>query len=146
MKIETIVLITYIISLSILFFFGSHGFSMIYYYFRTFQKRKEDLSLDDLVLKDFPLVTIQLPLYNERYVINRLIDAAIRIEYPKDKVEYQILDDSTDDSTEIIEKHIRKYIEQGYDIKLIHRANRKGYKAGALNHSATSPHTGHDRL
>ena len=132
MKIETIVLITYIISLSILFFFGSHGFSMIYYYFKTFKKRKEDLSSEDMILKEFPMVTIQLPLYNERYVINRLIDAVIRIEYPKDKVEIQILDDSTDDSTEIINEHIKKYLALGYDINLIHRTNRKGYKAGAL--------------
>jgi cellulose synthase/poly-beta-1,6-N-acetylglucosamine synthase-like glycosyltransferase len=132
MRIETIILITYIVSLSILFFFGAHGFSMIYYYFKTFKKRKEDLSPEELTLKEFPLVTIQLPLYNERYVINRLIDAVIRIEYPKDRVEFQILDDSTDDSTEIIQKHIKKYLEQGYDIKHIHRTNRNGYKAGAL--------------
>jgi cellulose synthase/poly-beta-1,6-N-acetylglucosamine synthase-like glycosyltransferase len=132
MNISTIILITYIVSLTILFIFGSHGFNMIYFYFKTFRKRKENLNPEDFQLKEFPLVTIQLPLYNERYVITRLIDAVLRIEYPRERVEFQILDDSTDDTTEIIAEHIKKYIEQGYDIKLIHRTNRKGYKAGAL--------------
>ena len=132
MSISSIILISYIISLSILFIFGSHGFNMIYYYFKTYKKRKENLKDEDFVLKEYPLVTIQLPLYNERYVITRLIDAALRIEYPRERVEFQILDDSTDDTTVIISKHIQKYIEQGYDIRHIHRTNRKGYKAGAL--------------
>jgi cellulose synthase/poly-beta-1,6-N-acetylglucosamine synthase-like glycosyltransferase len=132
MRIETIILLIYIFSLSILFFFAAHGFTMVYYYFKTFKKRTEDLSEEELILKEFPVVTIQLPLYNEKYVINRLIDATIRIDYPKDKLEIQILDDSTDETTEIIWEHIQKYIEQGYDIQLIHRTNRNGYKAGAL--------------
>lgn len=132
MKIESIILIVYITSLTILFFFSSHGFSMIYHYFRTFKKRTEDLNPEDFDIKEFPLVTLQLPLYNERYVILRLINAAIRIEYPKDKIEFQILDDSTDDTTAIITEHIKPLIEQGYDIKHIHRKDRSGYKAGAL--------------
>lgn len=132
MNIASIILIIYIISLSILFIFGSHGFNMIYYYFKTFKKRKENLKPEDLLLQKFPVVTIQLPLFNERYVITRLIDTVLRLDYPKDKIEFQILDDSTDDSTEIINKHIQKYLQQGYDIKHIHRTNRKGYKAGAL--------------
>lgn len=132
MKIETIILAIYIISLSILFLFASHGFNMIYFYFKTFKKRTEDLSPDELKLDEYPIVTIQLPLFNEKYVICRLIDATVRIEYPKDKLEIQILDDSTDDTVDIIANHIKKYIEQGYDIKHIHRKNREGYKAGAL--------------
>ncbi|HPS65605.1 MAG TPA: glycosyltransferase family 2 protein [Ignavibacteria bacterium] len=132
MDTDKIILITYIISLSILFLFGSHGFIMTYYYFKTFGKRKEDISLKDLEMDDYPVVTMQLPLYNERYVITRLIDAVIRMDYPKDKLEIQILDDSTDDSVEIIREHIKKYLEQGYDIKHIHRTNRQGFKAGAL--------------
>jgi Glycosyltransferases, probably involved in cell wall biogenesis len=132
MDIDKIILITYIISLSILFLFGSHGFIMTYYYFKTFGKRKEKITLKDLEMDDYPVVTMQLPLFNERYVITRLIDAVIRMDYPKEKLEIQILDDSTDDSVEIIREHIKKYIEQGYDIKHIHRTNRQGFKAGAL--------------
>jgi len=132
MQIESIILITYITSLTILFLFGAHGYTMIYYYFRTFKQRTDDLSLEDLHLKEYPVVTIQLPMFNERYVSTRLVDCCMRIEYPKDKLEFQVLDDSTDDTTEIIQNHIQKYIDQGYDIKLIHRTDRSGYKAGAL--------------
>ncbi len=132
MRIESVILIVYIISLSILFFFASHGFSMVYLYFKTFRKRTEDLDPEDFKLSEYPPVTIQLPLYNEKYVICRLIDATLRMDYPKDKLEVQILDDSTDDTTEIIRDHIKPYIEKGYDINHIHRTNRQGYKAGAL--------------
>ncbi len=132
MRIETIILITYIGSLTLLFFFASHGFSMIYLYFKTFNKRTEDINEKDFEIKDYPFVTIQLPLYNEKYVICRLIDAALRIDYPKNKLEVQILDDSTDDTKDIIETHIKKYKELGYIVNHIHRSNRQGYKAGAL--------------
>ena len=90
------------------------------------------MSIEELHLDELPLVTLQLPLFNERYVIRRLIDACMRIEYPKDKLEIQILDDSTDDSVEIVREHIQQFINAGYDIKHIHRTNRAGYKAGAL--------------
>lgn len=81
-----------------------------------------------------PVVSIQLPIYNERYVVERLIDAVCRIIYPKEKLEIQILDDSTDDTSDIISEHIKGYIEQGFDIKHIKRESREGYKAGALKH------------
>lgn len=132
MTTESIILSAYIISLTILFIFGAHGFNMIYYYFKTYGERTRDLEEHEFHLDEYPVVTIQLPLFNERYVITRLIDATMRMEYPKDKMEIQILDDSTDDTTEIIRHHIQKYINEGYDIKLIHRTNRQGYKAGAL--------------
>ena len=132
MQIETIILAAYIISLTILFIFASHGYSMVYYYFKTFNKRTEDLSEEELQMTEYPEVTIQLPLYNEKYVICRLIDAVIRIEYPKDKLEIQVLDDSTDETVDIAKEHIQKYVDQGYDIKHVHRTNRKGFKAGAL--------------
>ncbi|MDQ3194017.1 MAG: glycosyltransferase family 2 protein, partial [Bacteroidota bacterium] len=132
MTLESIILSAYIISLTILFFFGSHGFNMIYYYFKTFNKRTIDLNEDELYMSEYPVVTIQIPLYNEQYVITRLIDSVLRMDYPKDKLEVQILDDSTDESTIIISEHIKKYLNQGYDITHIHRTNREGYKAGAL--------------
>lgn len=132
MKTEEIILITYIVSLTILFFFSFHGFTMIYFYFKTYGKRTEDLKPEDFNLKEFPFVTIQIPLFNERYVILRLINACIRMEYPRDRIEFQILDDSTDDSTEIIAKHIEPLKKQGYIINHIHRKDRSGFKAGAL--------------
>src|SRR4030095_6567701 len=132
MTIESIIIAAYIISLTILFFFGAHGFNMIYYYFKTFNLRTEDLSEEDFFMNEYPSVTIQIPLYNEKYVITRLIDAVLRLDYPKDKLEIQILDDSTDETTNIIREHIKKYADIGYDIKHIHRKNREGFKAGAL--------------
>ncbi|MCX6164663.1 MAG: glycosyltransferase family 2 protein, partial [Ignavibacteriae bacterium] len=96
------------------------------------KKRTQDIPEEELVLTEYPMVTIQLPLYNERYVITRLIDCVVMLDYPKDKLEIQILDDSTDDTSEIIKNHIKQYLEIGYDIQHVHRTNREGYKAGAL--------------
>jgi len=132
MTIENIILAVYIFSLSILFIFGSHGFVMTYYYFKTFKKRNDDIDILNFSFPYYPEVTIQLPLYNEKYVICRLIDATLKLDYPKDKLEIQILDDSTDETTEITRGHIKQYIEQGYNIRHIHRKNRQGFKAGAL--------------
>ena len=80
-----------------------------------------------------PPVTIQLPLYNEMYVVDRLVEAVCRIEYPRDLLEIQVLDDSTDETTEIAELAVRRFAAQGIDIKYIHRTDRTGYKAGALD-------------
>lgn len=82
--------------------------------------------------REWPIVTIQLPIYNEIYVVERLIDAVCRINYPKEKLEIQILDDSTDETSGIISNHITSYKEAGFDIKHIQRTDRTGYKAGAL--------------
>lgn len=132
MSLETTILTIYIVSLSILFIFGSHGFIMIYHYFKTYNKRTEDLKEEDFILKEYPVVTIQIPLFNEKYVTKRLIDAVCRMDYDKDKLEIQVLDDSTDDSVELTAKIVADRKAEGYDIKHIHRTNRQGYKAGAL--------------
>lgn len=79
-----------------------------------------------------PVVTIQLPLYNERYVVARLINCVCQIDYPKEKLQIQILDDSDDDTTEIIKVIVNDYKLRGFDINYIHRWDRSGYKAGAL--------------
>lgn len=132
MSLESTILTIYIVSLSILFIFGSHGFIMIYHYFKTYHRRTEDLNEEDFQLDVYPKVTIQIPLFNERYVTKRLIDAVCRMEYDKDKIEIQVLDDSTDDSTVLTKKIVDDKLAEGYDIKYIHRVNREGYKAGAL--------------
>ena len=79
-----------------------------------------------------PRVTIQLPIYNEKYVVERLLDAIIKIQWPKGALEIQVLDDSTDDTTEIIRTKLTNKKFSGYHINHIHRQNRIGYKAGAL--------------
>lgn len=125
---EEIILFTYIGSLLILFTFGSHGFIMIYYYLKHRHKR-DDFSNQ---LESFPVVTLQLPIYNEMYVIERLIKTVCEMDYPIDKLEIQVLDDSTDETVEIVDNIVKEYRLQGFDIHHIHRTDRSGYKAGAL--------------
>jgi len=125
---EEIILFTYIGSLLILFTFGSHGFIMIYYYLKHRHKR-DDFSKQ---LEDYPVVTLQLPIYNEMYVIERLIKTVCEMDYPIDKLEIQVLDDSTDETVEIVDNIVKEYRLQGFDIHHIHRTDRSGYKAGAL--------------
>ena len=83
-------------------------------------------------LDPLPVVTVQLPLYNEMYVADRLIDAVCRIEYPRDRLEIQVLDDSVDETRDIAELAVRRFAAQGVDIKYYHRTARVGFKAGAL--------------
>jgi cellulose synthase/poly-beta-1,6-N-acetylglucosamine synthase-like glycosyltransferase len=125
---DEIILFTYIFSLTVLFIFGSHGFIMIYYYLK-FRSRKQK---DVITLAEYPVVTVQLPIYNELYVVGRLIDAACGIIYPKDKLEIQVLDDSTDQTNDVAARYVEHYRGQGFDIKHICRTNREGFKAGAL--------------
>ena len=122
-----VVLYLYFISLLILFTFGAHGFVMVYHYLR--QRRLSGLPPS---LKEIPFVTVQLPVFNEFYVVNRLIDATCSLEYPREKLEIQVLDDSTDETGALVEETVRQYQAMGFDIKRIHRADRQGYKAGAL--------------
>jgi len=125
---EEIILFTYIGSLMILFTFGSHGFIMIYYYLKH-RHQRDDFSAK---LESFPVVTLQLPIYNEMYVIERLIKTVCEIDYPIDKLEIQVLDDSTDETVEIVANIVKEYQLRGFDIHHIHRTDRSGYKAGAL--------------
>lgn len=81
---------------------------------------------------DLPRITVQLPLFNELYVVERLVESVAALDYPKDKLEIQVLDDSTDETVKIAEETVRRYREKGIDIHYIHRTDRTGYKAGAL--------------
>ncbi|MEY3367481.1 MAG: hypothetical protein RI973_636 [Bacteroidota bacterium] len=85
-----------------------------------------------------PMVTVQLPLYNEPFVVERLIDKVMQLDYPKDRFEVQVLDDSTDETTEIAAKKILEYRQQGFQVHHIRRSQREGYKAGALRHGMDS--------
>ncbi|MFQ5857538.1 MAG: cellulose synthase family protein [Anaerolineae bacterium] len=89
-------------------------------------------------LSRFPRVTVQLPIYNERYVVNRLISAVARLDWPRDRLEIQVLDDSTDVTTSIARAAVRHWQQRGINIHLIHRDNRTGFKAGALAHGLTT--------
>ncbi|MGY5144656.1 MAG: cellulose synthase family protein [Candidatus Nitrosopumilus sp. bin_32a] len=82
-----------------------------------------------------PTVTIQLPIYNEKYVAKRLVDAVCHLDYPKDKMKIMVCDDSDDDTVELLEDVVNDYKKQGFQIEHIRRGTRKGYKAGALKHA-----------
>lgn len=89
-------------------------------------------------LKEFPTVTIQLPIYNEKYVAARLINAVCSLDYPQDKLCIQVLDDSTDETQVLLENLVSDYKKKGFDIQHIQRSDRKGYKAGALRNAMKS--------
>ena len=125
---ETLTLASYFFVLIVLAIYGWHRYYLVYLYMRNRgNEPKPGGPLDPL-----PVVTIQLPLYNEMYVADRLIDAVCRIEYPRDLLEIQVLDDSTDETRGIAELAVRRAAAAGIDIKYLHRSDRRGFKAGAL--------------
>src|SRR3954449_4551254 len=125
---ETLTLAAYFFVVIVLAIYGWHRYYLVYLYMSNRDKEpKLGPALDPL-----PVVTIQLPLYNEMYVAERLIDAVCAIDYPRERLEIQVLDDSTDETRSIAELAARRYAAQGTDIKYIHRMDRTGYKAGAL--------------
>jgi cellulose synthase/poly-beta-1,6-N-acetylglucosamine synthase-like glycosyltransferase len=88
--------------------------------------------------EDLPVITVQLPLFNELYVVERLLNAVTAIDYPREKLEIQVLDDSTDETVKVAEAVVARYAEQGFDIHYIHRSDRTGFKAGALENGNKS--------
>jgi cellulose synthase/poly-beta-1,6-N-acetylglucosamine synthase-like glycosyltransferase len=125
---ETLTLAAYFFVLVILAVYGWHRYYLVYLYMRNKDRQPKPGPLPD----PLPVVTIQLPLYNEMYVADRLIDAVCRIAYPRERLEIQVLDDSTDETASIADLAVRRFAAQGFDIKYFHRTNRVGYKAGAL--------------
>ena len=108
--------------------YGSHRLTIIFLYLKHSRKRPEPLKN----FSELPLVTIQLPVFNEMHVVDRLLDSVSKIDYPQDKIQIQLLDDSTDDTVSICRAGIERMRAQGFDAEHIHRMDRTGYKAGAL--------------
>jgi cellulose synthase/poly-beta-1,6-N-acetylglucosamine synthase-like glycosyltransferase len=125
---ETIILVSYFFVLSILAVYGWHRYYLVYLYMR----HKDSQPIEPAALDPLPVVTVQLPIYNEMYVADRLIDAVCLLDYPRELLEIQVLDDSTDETREIAELAVRRHAAHGIDIKYYHRDDRTGYKAGAL--------------
>lgn len=125
-------LFVYCISILLIFFYGLAQLNLLSNYIKSKKEIKNLEKFDFSNSSEIPLVTIQLPIYNEKYVVERLIDNIVLINYPKDKLEIQILDDSTDDSILETALLVKKYASQGIDIQHIRRKNRIGFKAGAL--------------
>jgi cellulose synthase/poly-beta-1,6-N-acetylglucosamine synthase-like glycosyltransferase len=86
------------------------------------------------MLREWPSVTVQLPIFNEKYTVERLLRAVTRLDYPADRLQIQVLDDSTDDTFDLIARLVEEYRSHGVNVELIHRVDRNGYKAGALRH------------
>jgi len=122
-------LVPYFTLLGILAVYGLHRYVTIARYYRS--GRGQDIPPKQR-FQNLPPVTIQLPVYNERYVVRRLLEAASRIRYPAELLQIQVLDDSTDETRAITERLVGQYRAQGAPIEYHHRAGRAGYKAGAL--------------
>ena len=125
---ETLTLSAYFFVLIILAVYGWHRYYLVYLYMRNRDREPVPGPLPT----PLPFVTVQLPIYNEMYVVERLIDAVSRIDYPRDRFEIQVLDDSDDDTRAIAERAVQRLAEEGVDISYVHRVNRRGFKAGAL--------------
>lgn len=120
--------VAYVLVLLGLSGYGCHRLCIVYLYLRHSWCRPEVKQR----FEELPLVTVQLPVFNELHVVERLLTSVARLDYPKDKLQIQLLDDSTDETTEIARVEIEKLREKGFDAVLIHREDRTGFKAGAL--------------
>lgn len=127
---EWIIVGLYSLSLLYVFLFSMGQLHLTWVYLKSRKQKKEEVSYKQSFT---PVVTVQLPVYNEKYVVERLLESVSKLDYPKNKLEIQILDDSTDETTEIILRKLESLRPLGLDIKLIHREDRKGFKAGALD-------------
>src|SRR6266576_3958309 len=123
-------LVPYFIVLILLASYGLHRYTLVYLYY----KRKKNRTPEPTeTFADLPRVTVQLPIFNEQFVVDRLLQAVCRLNYPREKLDIQLLDDSTDETVDVARGLVEHYAAQGYPITYHHRTNRAGYKAGALH-------------
>jgi len=122
-------LIPYFIVLILLASYGLHRYILVYLYYKNRQNRTTEPVGR---FEDLPRVTVQLPMFNEQYVAERLIDSICKLKYPREKLDIQVLDDSTDETVEVVRNLVGRYAALGHPITYHHRTNREGFKAGAL--------------
>ena len=129
---QTIIMVIYSVSLLLILMYALAQLNLLFNYLGS--KKNEGFcdKFDFSNPNEIPVVTIQLPVYNELYVMDRLLENIALLEYPSDKLEIQVLDDSTDESLATTAAHIKKLSATGLDIKHITRTDRSGFKAGAL--------------
>src|SRR5262245_56563636 len=125
---DTLILVLYFFILSILAIYGWHRYYLVYLY----MKHRDQVPKPLPVTCPLPLVTVQLPIFNEMYVADRLINSVGEMDYPRELLEIQVLDDSVDETTDIAELAVRRLASRGFNISYLHRVDRTGYKAGAL--------------
>jgi len=122
--------IIYLLVLLGLFLYGLNFYYLAWHAWK--QRGALAVKTSSVPLTSLPVVTVQLPIYNEWYVAERLIEAAASLDYPRDLLQIQVLDDSTDDTVSLVARTVRRLQANGFDIQHVHRADRQGYKAGAL--------------
>ncbi|MCB1173034.1 MAG: glycosyltransferase family 2 protein [Leptospiraceae bacterium] len=137
-----LVLILFGLNILLLFMFGLHSYLMVYLYHKraAYCQTDREVEYQPLNLKQpgrLPQVTIQLPVYNEFYVVDRLLAAVSQIKWPRHKLEIQVLDDSTDETRDKLDGLVQRYKRRGFIIKHLHRTKRQGHKAGALKAGLT---------
>jgi cellulose synthase/poly-beta-1,6-N-acetylglucosamine synthase-like glycosyltransferase len=122
------VMAPYFVVMIILAMYGIHRYALVYSFF----KNRKRVAPPPPAVTEWPRVTVQLPIYNERYVIERLVDVVAQFDYPRELLDIQVLDDSTDETQEVARNCVERYQGLGLPIAYIHRDNREGFKAGAL--------------
>ena len=122
------IMLPYFFVMSILAMYGIHRYALVYNYY----KNRKRVAGPPPQITQWPRVTVQLPIYNERYVIERLVEAIAAFDYPRELLDIQVLDDSTDETQEVARNCVERYQGLGLPISYIHRDNREGFKAGAL--------------
>ncbi len=125
---DKLLVAAYFIVLAILSFYGFHRYLMVF----LFNRHRKNVAVAKSTFHDLPRVTVQLPVYNEMYVVERVIDAACAFDYPRDLLDIQVLDDSSDETQKIAINAVERWRCLGVDISYIHRDDRTGFKAGAL--------------
>jgi cellulose synthase/poly-beta-1,6-N-acetylglucosamine synthase-like glycosyltransferase len=127
---DWIILLTYFAILGTLAVYGAYRIKQVIDFWRYREFVPEPSGRYDEA--ELPMITVQLPLFNELYVVDRLLKAVTAFDYPREKLEIQVLDDSTDETVRVAEEVVAKYAAEGFDIRYIHRDDRTGFKAGAL--------------
>jgi cellulose synthase/poly-beta-1,6-N-acetylglucosamine synthase-like glycosyltransferase len=130
------IVILYFVILALLAVLGVYRVRMVYQFWRYRDVKPQPKRR--FAESELPRITVQLPLFNELYVVERLLDSVCKIDYPKRLLEIQVLDDSTDETVKIAEAAVEKHKRQGFDIHYIHRTDRTGFKAGALENGMKS--------
>ena len=126
---DTALLIPYFIVLILLASYGAHRYVLVYLYYKH---KKNHTSTPSAYFSALPRVTVQLPIFNEQFVVERLLDAVCRLNYPLEKLDIQVLDDSTDETIAVARGLVNHYAAKGFPVSYHHRSNREGFKAGAL--------------
>ncbi len=122
-------LLCYLLVLLLLCIYGAHRYQLVY----LFHKYKSNHPVIPLSPSELPVVTIQVPVFNEQYVLKRLLRSLCQLEYPRERLEVQVLDDSTDETTFIAQQVVEEMRNEQFDVHYLHRTDRLGYKAGALH-------------